>query len=74
MRDSDLDLHPSEQAPDGYQVKPVGDRYYPLRRCADGVWRGWNRYDTHGVPVGALTFATARAATRFCRRRDNSQP
>lgn len=74
VKDHDLGLHPSEQAPYGYQVKRVGNRYLPMRRDTDGMWRGWTRCDTHGVPVGALTFATARAATRFCRRRDNSQP
>lgn len=45
-----------------------------MRRCADGVYRGRNRYDTHGIPIGAQTFATARAAARFCQRRYRNQP
>lgn len=68
MRDRDFDLHPSELAPVGYQVKRIGNRYIPMRECADGVYRAWVRYDERGVPTGALSFATARAATRYCRQ------
>ena len=74
MRDHDLGLHPSEQAPLGVRVRRVGDRYYPMRRCADGVYRGWNRRNGRGVPSGARTFATAGEAANSCRRLDRGQP
>ena len=73
MRDRDLGLHPSEQAPNGYQVKLVGNRYFPMRRCADGEYHPWTRRDARGVPTAALSFATARAAAHFCRRRGRDQ-
>lgn len=68
MRDRDFGLHPSELAPVGYQVKCIGNQYYPMRECANGVYRAWDRYDERGVRTGALSFATARAATSYCRQ------
>lgn len=53
VKDHDLGLHPSEQVPYGYQVKPIDDRYFSMRRCANSVYRGWTRCTAHGVPIGA---------------------
>ena len=74
VKDHDLGLHPSEQAPYGYQVKRRRQSVLPHASLPDGAWRGLNRYDIHGVPIGARTFPTTRAAARFCQWRNHNQP